>query len=96
MAQPAIIHSHHHSSQIPTPWLLGYITIGILAWLATAIILIRHEQATSHEPADNDTKFMAIVGGLIGGIAWPLAIIGGAIWLIIQRLTQPTPTKTTR
>lgn len=87
----ALVRSHHHghSSDVPWPWIVGYIAIGLIAWVIAAVLLVRHEQAASAHPVDGEQRGMAVVGGMVAGIAWPLGLVAYGVWRIVQRLTTP-------
>lgn len=86
----ALVHSNHHGHGGDVPWqfVVGYIAIGLIGWLVTAIVVLRHEQAESNKPADTDDKIMAVFTGAGTFIGWPLVIVGYGIWKIVERFVR--------
>ncbi|MYY79770.1 MULTISPECIES: hypothetical protein [unclassified Streptomyces] len=82
--------SDSHGGDIPWQYVVGYITIGLIVWLITAILILRHDLTDSGEPIDNDEKILAVMMGLVTAAVWPLALVGFAIWKIVERaIRQP-------
>lgn len=84
------VHSGHgHGSDVPWPWIAGYIAIALIVWLGVAVACVRRQQAQSSQPIDNDDKIEAVLAGMTAAIGWPLTLVGYGIWRIVQRLTAP-------
>ncbi|MFE1767249.1 hypothetical protein ACFW81_23900 [Streptomyces angustmyceticus] len=94
--QPVIIPghgSHGRDVDIPWPWIVGYITVGLVAWIVAAIVITRHEKAEIaasdyRSSFDKDDSVMALVIGMLAGALWPLSIAGYGVWLVVQRFTR--------
>lgn len=91
---PIIIPSGHHhgGSDVSWPWIVGYIAVGLIVWVVAAIVLIRHEKAEAaangYGQPDKDYAVLAILGGSIAALGWPLAAVGYVVWLIVRRFTR--------
>lgn len=95
----ALVRSGHHGHGSDLPWqvVVGYVAVGLIGWLVTAILVIRHEQAKTGKPADSDDKIVAVFAGAITLIGWPLVIVAVGIWKAIEAFTrQPVDMTKTR
>ncbi|MEU6990386.1 hypothetical protein ABZ953_06945 [Streptomyces sp. NPDC046465] len=92
------VHSNHHGNGGDVPWqiIVGYIAVGLIGWLVTAVLVIRHEQAKSGKPADVDDKIMAVAMGLVTCVGWPLVIVGYGVWKAIEAFTRQPVNMTKR
>lgn len=86
----ALVRSNHHGHGSDVPWqfIVGYVTIGLIGWLITAILFVRHEQAKTDKPADADDKVMAVMTGMITFVGWPLVIVAVGVWKAIGTFTR--------
>lgn len=88
----ALVRSNHHGHGSDVPWqiVVGYIVVGLIGWLVTAILVIRHEQAKTGKTADADDKIVAVMTGLLTFVGWPLVLIGVGVWKAIETfIRQP-------
>ena len=89
--------SHGRDVDISWPWIVGYIAIGLIVWVVVAIVLIRHEKAqvavNGYEHSGKDCAVLAILGGSIAALGWPLVTVGYVVWLIVRRFTRADPPK---
>lgn len=79
---------HGHGGEVPWQFVVGYAAVGLIGWLVTAILVIRHEQAKTGKPADADDKIVAVFAGSITFVAWPLVIVAVGIWKAIEAFTH--------
>ncbi|UJV42075.1 hypothetical protein [Streptomyces sp. AMCC400023] len=95
------INSNHSGDDPPAEFAILYAVVAVLVWIVVAVAVARHEAADDHRgdgPPPSPDKEQLISGVLVGAGAafvWPLAIVAGAVWLLVRRLTQPqiTPSK---
>ncbi|GAA4824414.1 hypothetical protein [Streptomyces ziwulingensis] len=94
----ALIRSNHHGRGGDVPWqvVVGYIAIGLIGWVITATLFLRHEQAKSSKTVDSDAKVMAVLMGMTAAIGWPLAVVGFGIWKIVERFISDPVAMTKR
>ena len=87
----ALVHSNHHGHGVDIHWqyVVAYTAIGLLGWLVTAVLVLRHEQATKNKPIDADDKIMAVFTGAGTFVGWPFVLIGFGIWRIVERFVRP-------
>ncbi|WP_282790916.1 hypothetical protein [Streptomyces sp. CC224B] len=81
---------------MPWQYVVGYIAIGLFAWLVTAILILRRDLTGSGEPIDNDEKILAVMMGLVTAAVWPLALVGFAIWKLIGHFVRQPVSMTKR
>lgn len=86
----ALVRSTHHGHGGDVPWqfVVDYAAIGLIGWFVTAILVIRHEQVKSGNPADADDKVVAVVTGAITFVGWPLVIVAVSVWKAIEAFTR--------
>lgn len=89
------VHSGHgHSSDVPWPWIVGYIAIALVFWVVASVLVVRHESAKEAarprpRQLDGEDKAMHVAVAGAAATLWPLALVGYGIWRLVQRLTEP-------
>ena len=87
----------HGSSDVPTEYVIAYITIALIAWIIVAVAVARYEAADEHRgdgpppPPDKEQLISGVIMGLAAAIVWPLALAAVGVWQLARRLTQPRP-----
>ncbi|MFD8234028.1 hypothetical protein ACFV20_19370 [Streptomyces sp. NPDC059696] len=88
----------HGSSDVPTEYVIAYITLALIAWIIAAVAVARYEAADEHRgdgpppPPNKEQLISGVMMGACAAVVWPLSLAAVGVWQLVRRLTQPQPT----
>ena len=68
-----------------------YLAVGIVVWIVSTGCIWFREIGTGSLLESNDYVTVALIGlatGLLLGLAWPVTVVFGPIWVIVKKLAD--------
>lgn len=87
--------SSHSGDGPPTEYVIAYLVVAVIVWIAVAVAMARHEAADDHRgdgpppPPDRDQLVSGVMVGAGTAFVWPLAVVAGGVWLLVRHFTRP-------